>query len=568
MDSSIRNLIFQAIDQTISVEDFERLQDAIEQSDEVRTAYLSAVRLCESLSEIAADQDDPASDVKPATISAPSNFRFLTWKSNRPHVGSNWVLRFAIAGAFPVVFAAAFLFGVSDGARRQQLTIDKGEATGTNLTSESVIAGHATLRRSVDVRWAENSASYREGDVLPAGLLKFNEGVAEIDFFCGATLIVEGPAVLDVESDWSVRVANGRLRANVPPAARGFVVKAAGSEIVDLGTEFALDVGAENAHVEVIDGEVELRGGEHDGNHLITGQRRWLKGTDGGEDSLSGLSTIGDVQRRRDTVQTQRFDQWKSHSQQLRSDERLIVYYPIVESQTGRRVANEANSGSERDGQTVGLVDRVAGRFGENSSGFEFDRPGSRVRVRVDGEFHAFTFACWVKIDSLEHRYNALFMSDGYENGEPHWQIRDDGRLMFSVMVDDTQDIRVSNNFEEKVVRDAGLHRVYFTEPFWDVSKSGQWFHIAAVYDPAGCQVVQYVNGEELSREEIIDKFHISTLRIGPAEMGNWGQPFRKSPWFAVRNLSGAIDELAIFNAVLKPDEIQNLYEQGRPLGY
>jgi hypothetical protein len=40
------------------------------------------------------------------------------------------------------------------------------------------------------------------------------------------------------------------------------------------------------------------------------------------------------------------------------------------------------------------------------------------------------------------------------------------------------------------------------------------------------------------------------------------------SPWFAVRNLNGTIDERAIFNAVLKPDEIQNLYEQGRPLGY
>ena len=33
-------------------------------------------------------------------------------------------------------------------------------------------------------------------------------------------------------------------------------------------------------------------------------------------------------------------------------------------------------------------------------------------------------------------------MSDGYETGELHWQIRNDGRLMFSVMVDDTQGIR------------------------------------------------------------------------------------------------------------------------------
>jgi hypothetical protein len=568
MDDSIRSLIFQVIDQTISAEDFDRLQDAIEQSDEFRAEYLAAVTLCESLSDIAADEGDSSGDLKPATVQPSLKFGAVNGEAKRSLADNRWTRTFAVASAILIVGAAAFWFGHRDGVRRQGQIVDGGEATGIVSEPESVIAGHATLRRSVDVRWAEKSDSYREGDVLPAGLIQFDEGVAEIDFFCGATLIVEGPATLNVESDWSVRVASGRLRANVPPAARGFMVKAAGSTIIDLGTEFALDVGAENAHVEVIDGEIELRGGEHDGNLLTTGQKRWLKGTDGGEDSLTGLSTIGDVRRRRDTAQAARYAQWRTHSQQLRTDERLIAYYPILESQSGRRVLNQSAAGSERDGQTVGLVDRVAGRFGTKTSGFEFDRPGSRVRVRIDGEFQAFTFACWVKIDSLEHRYNALFMGDGYENGEPHWQIRDDGRLMFSVMVDDTQDIRVSNSFDENVVRDAGLHRVYFTKPFWDVSKSGQWFHIAAVYDPIERQVVQYVNGEEFSRQEIIEKFHISTLRIGPAEIGNWGQPFRKTPWFAVRNLNGAIDELAIFNAGLKSDEIQNLYEQGRPLGY
>ncbi len=568
MDDSIRSLIFQAIDQTISADDFERLQDAIEQSDEVRAEYLRAVSLCESLSDVAADENTASDDLCPTPVQAPSSFRFLNWKSKRPISTANWTLRFAIAGAFPVVFAIAFMFGVRDGARHQKSIIDKAEATGTNSEAESVIAGHATLRRSVDVRWAKKSNSYREGDVLPAGVLQFDQGVAEIDFFCGATLIVEGPATLNVESDWLVRVARGRLRANVPPAARGFMVKAAGSTIVDLGTEFALDVGTENAHVEVIDGEVELRGGEHDGSLLTTGQKRWLKGAAGDDDSLTGLSTIGDVRRRRDTAQAARFAQWKRHSQQLRTDDRLIAYYPIVESQSGRRVPNQSASGSERNGQTVGLVNRVTGRFGTITSGFEFDRPGSRVRVRIDGDFQAFTFECWVKIDSLEHRYNALFMGDGYENGEPHWQIRDDGRLMFSVMVDDSKEIVHRTQFDEQPVRDAGLHRVYMTEPFWDISKSGQWFHIAAVYDPVGRQVVQFVNGQELSRHEITDQFHISTLRIGPAEIGNWGQPFRKTPWFAVRNLNGAIDELVIYGAALTSDEIQSMYEQGKPLGY
>ena len=574
MDDSIRSLIFQAIYQTISAEDFERLQDAIEQSDEVRSGYLTAVRLCESLSEIAGEEESSSRNSEPMTSATGVAGPILRARPDAGAFGSlmRRDLRSPriITGAAMILILVggiAFWFGHKDGARQQNVIVEHGEAADQDFNPESVIAGHATLRRSVDVRWAENSNSYREGDVLPAGMLQFDQGVAEIDFFCGATLIVEGPATLNVESDWQVRVASGRLRANVPPAARGFMVMAAGSTIIDLGTEFALDVGAENAHVEVIDGEVELRGGEYDGSHLVTGQSRWLKGS-GNDDSLTGLSTTGDLQRRRGMAQAQRFINWQVHSQQLRADDRLIAYYPIAESSTGRMVPNVAASGSDRDGQTVGLVNRVDGRFGEMSSGFEFDRPGSRVRVRIDGQFQAFTFACWAKIDSLEHRYNALFMGDGYENGEPHWQIRDDGCLMFSVMVDDSKEIIHRTPFDEQPVKDAGLHRVYLTEPFWDISRSGQWFHIAAVYDPVGREVVQFVNGEELSRQEIIDRFHIESLRIGPAEIGNWGQPFRKTPWFAVRNLNGTIDELAIFNAALTSDEIRNLYEQGRPLGY
>ena len=127
---------------------------------------------------------------------------------------------------------------------------------------------------------------------------------------------------------------------------------------------------------------------------------------------------------------------------------------------------------------------------------------------------------------------NVMFMGDGYENGEPHWQIRDDGRLMFSVMVDDSQEIRHFSELEQRMVTAAGLHRVYYTEPIWDISKSGKWFHLAAVYDPIGRRVSQYVDGQRVSEQEISDKFHISKLRIGPAEIGNWGQPFRKPPCF------------------------------------
>jgi hypothetical protein len=610
MDDRIRDLIFQAIDETISPEDFERLQNALEHDAEVRAAYLKTIGLCESLGEIASEPQTPASVDEPMPASV------LTRIQAMPDAGvfgspvqnpkrqrgdatgtrlrrdlasaSGWDRR-TLAATLAILCAVsgtAFLAGQRNAPTTAApvAVIDQRPEE----SSESRISGHATLRRAVGLKWPSDAVRHMEGDVLPNGLFAFDTGTVEIDFFCGATVIVDGPAQLDIESDWSVRVTRGRLRASVPPAARGFVVKAADSEIIDLGTEFALEVDAGNARVEVIDGEIELRGGAHDGRHLQTGEGESLAGTLAATDLAESLSTFSELSRQRQQADERLFERWKQHSQKLRTDDRLIAYYPICEptalaadaggqrarpdasafGSQGRVVTNAALSGTQFNGLLVGPVDNSIGRFGAESTGLEFERTGAGVRTRIDGEFQAFTFSCWVRINSLEHRYNSLFMGDGYENGEPHWQIRDDGRLMFSVMVDDSQEIEHFSDIDQKMVTQAGLHRVYYSPPFWDISKSGQWFHLAAVYSPVDRRVDQYVNGELVSSDEIIDRFHISTLTIGPAEIGNWGQPFRKTPWFAVRNLNGTIDELAIFNAALTADEIQNLYEQGKPVGY
>jgi hypothetical protein len=433
--------------------------------------------------------------------------------------------------------------------------------------SEQTIAGHAMLRRSVGLRWSDGADSYRDGDVLPGGELHIESGIAEVDFFCGATLTIEGPASLVVESDWLVKVESGRLRATVPPAARGFTVQTDEAEIIDLGTEFALDVDSENARVEVSDGEVALRGGSHDGVHLVKGQHRWLGDHKSG-DALTSISSSLDVGRRYDNAEAERFVEWKNVTQQRQQDDRLIALYRITDMPLGRTVPNSAFSSGERDAAMVGPVQRTFGRFGQSSSGLEFDRIGARVRTRIDGEFRALTFSTWVRIDSLDQVYNALFMSDGYETGELHWQIREDGVLMFSVMVDDTQDVRHFSKRDGTEVESAGLHHVYYTPPIWDISKSGRWFHLAAVYDPANRNVTQYVNGDQVSSDRIEKKFLIDKLRIGPAEIGNWGQPFRKTPWFTVRNLNGTIDEMAIYSEALARDEIDELFKQGKPLGY
>ena len=548
--NDLDNLIFAWLNGSIDEAESQRLQEALIDSKDSRKRFRELTAFDSSMRDLAAGKTDPTipqmfPQVGPTAFDpGPSGG---TWNLN-----ANWMRLAAILSLLILVGSIAYMLGKGDAAE----PVTQLQSAENRAIPEKTISGHATLRHVAGIKWGEESSSYLRGDVLPAGLLAFDEGVAEIDFFCGATVVMEGPAKLVLESDWSARLISGRLRANVPPAARGFVVRAADSEVVDLGTEFALEVQDDYARVKVIDGEIELRGGQHDGQHLLTGDAKSLVGGQRDLSSLEDLSTIVDVQRRHAEEQTERFRHWKKVKNDLRKDPRLIAYYPIADSSSGRFVANEAaSSGNELDGKIVGPVQRGEGRFGSDSSSLNFSRPGSRVRALIEGEFSAFSFACWARIDGLDHKYNALFMSDGYENGELHWQIMNDGRMMFSVMVDDTP------GAGNGPLPDARLHRIYYTDPIWDVDRSGKWVHLAAVYDPANRVVQQYVNGQRVSSETIKDRHFVETLRFGPAEIGNWGQPLRKSPDFAVRNLNGGIGEMTIFGEAISADEIKALYE-------
>ena len=72
------------------------------------------------------------------------------------------------------------------------------------------------------------------------------------------------------------------------------------------------------------------------------------------------------------------------------------------------------------------------------------------------------------------------------------------------------------------------------------------------------------MNGEKISEKEVQEAYVIKRLRIGNAEIGNWGDPNRKDPSYAIRNLNGRIDELAIFNVALSESEIKTLYQKGQ----
>lgn len=418
---------------------------------------------------------------------------------------------------------------------------------------EATSAGIALVTRLVDVTWQESENQFNVGDAVSDGVVGLERGVAQIEFFCGATVILEGPARLVLESSTVARLQSGRLRAQVPPAARGFQIHTDELRVVDLGTEFGVAVNEGEADVQVFDGEVELY--QSNGKqHLVTAGNAISHAASGGvepaeltPDEFLGLEALDDRVRNQ---KENRYQRWLDHSMELRQDPRIITYYSMEQDRYWKRklASSAVPENRDLDGAIVGAK-RVAGRWPQKS-GIEFKRPGDRVRVNIPGQFGSLTFACWVKIDSLDRWYNSLFLTDSYQRGEPHWQILDTGQLFFSVRLGEGPG--------------RGHYKV-LSPPFWDASLSGRWLHLATTYDVATKTTTHFLNGEKLSEERIPDELFVQHTCVGKATIGNWSSPTRPEADFAIRNLNGSMDEFVLFRDALKPEEIHDLFVHGRP---
>ncbi|MCR9202459.1 MAG: FecR family protein, partial [Planctomycetaceae bacterium] len=240
--------------------------------------------------------------------------------------------------------------------------------------------GVAVLTRGLDIDWGDHP-QFKPGDAIAAGRFQMEAGFAQIEFYCGATVIVEGPADLDLKSPVLAQVRQGRLRAQVPPAARGFTLQLEDLTLVDLGTEFGLSVTDEGTSVQVFDGEVELHADDQPRRLLTAGQAVQHSGQGFQEttvDSHDYLNIERLASRTSDRVNRQ-FASWRQWSAQVRRDPRLIAYYAFDQTDNWQRRLECSLEPRHRDldGAIVGARP-VAGRWpGKNA--LEFKRPGDRV---------------------------------------------------------------------------------------------------------------------------------------------------------------------------------------------
>jgi hypothetical protein len=369
-------------------------------------------------------------------------------------------------------------------------------------------------------------------------------------------MLFEGPGTIEIVSPWEAVCLDGKARVRVPPPAQGFRLLTPGMKLIDLGTEFGVQVdgAAQKSEVHVFEGEVEA--------HPESGKMVSLKegmGLKRNAASISPLETtrpqdfasldlLKDLAHRNAQA---RYSQWNAWAQQARRDPHLIAFYPMRHWLEWDRLVNNVAAGDlkSRNGGVVGAR-WTQGRWPMKDA-LEFKRPGDRVRLKLDGEYDALTFSCWVKVDGLDRRYNALLLTDGYDSGEPHWQILEDGRLMFSIA------------YPDPAKPDKKLNQISHSPVVFTRSNLGRWHHLAVTYDDCG-EAVQYLDGQEISREFSSYFQPGSKIVYGACELGNWGLP-TKGHEFPIRNLNGCLDEFAIFDVALGPKEVRAIFEAGKP---
>lgn len=395
---------------------------------------------------------------------------------------------------------------------------------------EATTTAVAVLSRDVNVEW--EGRSYASGSPLAPGVLKLKSGLVQIEFYMGARVTLEGPAEFRLVSPSEAFCSSGKLSAHVPPQARGFKIDTPKGTIVDLGTDFGLDLNVPSAELHVFKGEVELHALGSAMKPLREGEGITLNESRPITANQSAFASLGNLDERTAESQRLAFESWLTSSPRWNNDPSLLMRLDFQDRADTRSLRNHAlHAPAVPAGSIVGC-NWTQGRW-PGKRALEFRNVSDRVRLIVPGEYPALTLSAWVRVHGLDRAYNSLFMIEGYADGAVHWQITREGKLRLGLA-----------GREGKPSRDHDTPAIFTPERF------GQWMHLATVIDPKAQEVRHYMNGELSAKVPLANVFPV---RLGIADLGNWNDG---GPRVAIRHFSGAMDEFMLFSRVLSDAEL------------
>ncbi len=160
--------------------------------------------------------------------------------------------------AMPLATAALLLLTLSLGLLLSLQSLPTINMPTTPVAVTVIKQSYPIIRSGPTAQWPNSTRPYDAKGQLIAAQVNLCAGLAEIEMPSGVTMILQGPTVLDITGNNSVRLLLGRATTYVPPHAIGFTIQAEGLEIIDLGTSFGVSQGIDGiADVHVFTGAVE-----------------------------------------------------------------------------------------------------------------------------------------------------------------------------------------------------------------------------------------------------------------------------------------------------------------------
>ncbi|HBT75502.1 MAG TPA: hypothetical protein DEB39_00940 [Planctomycetaceae bacterium] len=401
--------------------------------------------------------------------------------------------------------------------------------------------------------WSENGTPVQVDDLVKPGPFRLESGIVVLRFLSGASLVIEGPAELELKTAMSVFCLKGRLKIEVPPQATGFSIETPHTCFVDLGTSFDLDVTEDTSSIHVVKGEVAVGDLSATSPKILEGESVSIAKSGRVMPLSRGSSTNNtDLWNRLEPQQTDHeYEAWKKAGIALNRDPHLLVHFDFEQEPDPWGYLQNVSE-SERAPRHCGVL--VGAMYGQGrwpqKGGVELRKVSDRIRLELPGDHASLSVALWLRVDALQYRYSSLVHSDAFMPGECHWFITRDGFLTFAVQGDD------------HVIHD----RFVTSAPFLKPEMFGRWISLAVVLDGEKNTLRYYFNGKCV--EEFPTRRGL-TVRIGAAEIGSWNSRghFNYEPSYqnVLRNLCGCIDEFLLLDRVLTPGEIRKFHRAGSP---
>lgn len=401
--------------------------------------------------------------------------------------------------------------------------------------------------------WNAPNLTPDQGTPLGTGEIKLESGRIRLDFPAGEQVTLEAPAVFDLVDEDHLMIKEGRLVALVPQQAVGFTVTLPNGAVIDLGTEFAVDVEPDGTNrVKVLKGAVMASSTNLQGS---TAWDRILR--EGEEVSIVKGAPLREEESSHEFIQPlasamKNLPVGEEYARAVMKS-RPVGYWKFDEVDSNGLVADETGGTALKLGGSVEIKrsgqDACLVLNRENNKGFALSEEGFSGLNTARG----CSMEIWFYSDSLDWQ---SLLSLTLEGPRPKNKWVSHAPPMFYVARTGRSG---SNRFH--VHADYGMRAFYRSPAGYEGGVNvysdrshlvHRWYHLVAVRGSESLRI--FIDGE-LTAETLFDGLYDQkTYRFLIGRMHALRNP-------DTRQWSGAVDEAALYDRALNAGEIREHYQ-------